>query len=140
MFNSLIYPSLNSMLLKTLCWNIRKLNFFFFFSFFFSRLRGVADAAQHPRGQQTASAGEGGGERGNACVARTPMSARTLGCVRADTPCPCGRVVVSARTQLSAQMGLCPHGHVRTDASPSARSHACPHGRVRADALMSART
>jgi hypothetical protein len=45
-----------------------------------------------PRGQQSASAGEGGGEGGNACVradARArprerAMSARTLGCFRAD--------------------------------------------------------
>jgi hypothetical protein len=62
---------------------------FFILLYFFSRIR--ADVASGPHGQQTTSAGKGGGEggRGEAregmrALTRTPMSARTLERVRTD--------------------------------------------------------
>jgi hypothetical protein len=58
------------------------------------------------------------------------MSARMLGCVRADAPCPRGRPV-SARTPRVRADAPCPRGR-----PVSARTHCS----VRADAIFTART
>jgi hypothetical protein len=69
-------------------------------------------------GREGGRGGRGGRERGGRerggegdAFARTPMSARMLGCIRADAPYPCGRIVASARTRpVYADTGMRPRG------------------------------
>jgi hypothetical protein len=67
------------------------------------------------RGEGRGGEGGRGGEDGSAS-ARMPMSARMLGCVRADAPCPRGRSPASARTQFLPCPRVKSHPRVNADA------------------------